>query len=124
MMDTSNKYVKMCEAATEIQNMWKEHHWGDFVSYDSDSMVHALISVKDTYNNRNDYVWLPRQDQLQIMIEGYWYDNLDTLVEYSNAPCHDDPPAESMEQIWLMFVMEKKYSKTWNGDEWKEEKLR
>ena len=72
-------------------------------------------------------IWLPRQDQLQEMIE--W------------KPIFDGPPIpmviahglynfaqirmrqyckqfSTMEQLWLAFVMQEKYQKVWSGEDW------
>ncbi len=91
--------------------------------------IHGNIREPEMYD-----VWLPRQDQLQGMIvntqiepskykntfwvlqqfykfvkdgEGYWH-------SFDNCPY----PHPSMEQLWLAFVMRKKFNKTWDGEKW------
>lgn len=81
-------------------------------------------------------IWLPYQSQLQAMMDieldnllrgfvnwvgscgdGFcWYiQEMYPYVEgrYSYTECF-----KTMEQLWLAFVMEKKFSKVWNGKEW------
>ncbi|MCD6295929.1 MAG: hypothetical protein J7M30_02120 [Deltaproteobacteria bacterium] len=134
-MDTSKEYIKMCEKAVEIRGLW-EQRIGDFffdaitgirVQWESGDMRFASIPTSESA------VWLPRQDQLQEMV---W----ENIVE--NDPLRgecvksqkpellsnnfnkyvmkdgDRPRLESMEQLWLAFVMKELYSKTWNGKEW------
>lgn len=97
-MDTSSEYVKMCEAAVEIQRQWKPR-MGDYVSdiinieevREIFTVIHAekeitpqnkalvlrshVDGICDLTNTmscfgfiREGMVWLPRQDQLQEMI--------------------------------------------------------
>jgi hypothetical protein len=65
-------------------------------------------------------VWLPRQDQLQEMVE---YPDLGSILRdvrefwMLNSSYH---PIDftSMEQLWLAFVMKEKFDKVWNGEGW------
>lgn len=129
-MDTSKKYIKMCERAVEIQDSWKartgDSHCtsqGSLILFDSD---HNINGWKDIGT-----VWLPRQDQLQEML----YSTIERGSEFvifmqpkfnrfsgykHTAQGSMDYPdmVASMEQLWLAFVMEEKYSKTWDGEDW------
>ena len=66
-------------------------------------------------------LWLPRQDQLQEMVE---YVSPLHLLEYLNNFVTTTEsglfPAgfNSMEQLWLAFVMKERWNKTWNGEAW------
>ena len=120
-MDTSNEYVKMCRAAEEIQA--KTAPDGSFLCPPI-SVGETAYIIRSIEAYQQSWTWLPRQDQLQDMFKGEWNNILDALIKYSDTPLHDNPPAESMEQLWLMFVMEKKYNKVWDRNEWKEEKVR
>ena len=129
-MDTSEEYIKMCDCE-EIQKLWKEHHWGDFVAYSDESCApHALTSVKNSYHFRDYYIWLPRQDQLQdIAINSARYRvNINPRwllhIDYENF-CYGKfsinksiDKFKSFEQLWLAFVMKEKYNKEWNGEKW------
>ena len=84
------------------------------------------------------YVWLPSQAQLQGMIvsqdlSSYEVINptspplIDNLlvafqVYYTHQPWWSkadvDYPRPTMEQLWLAFVMYRKWDKVWNGEDW------
>jgi len=134
-MDTSFKYIAMCLDSEKIVtgHIWEE---GDYYC----NLDNCEIGiVKDATKIRINHVWLPKQDQLQCLA---------TQQERSNEPksfcgfylycdfCkwllhHVDESNQnpfyfyseinhnSMEQIWLSYVMYKCYKKTWNGKEWK-----
>jgi len=116
-MDKTPKFIKMCDCP-EIQGQWKPK-WGDFVS--DDGLIFPLSTVRI---DKEDVIWLPRQDQLQDMV----FDNtigmqsrccaiyeFSISVEGANF-CLDDG---SMEQLWLVAIMDWKFNKRW--DEEKEE---
>lgn len=137
-MDTSELYIKMCGKATEIQDIKqdKKNRWAltDFIR-----KVHGM------------FTWLPRQDQLQEMLNGLdgiyvsitspqgntnykygfteillrrcllnkfhqWCNNNEYHVMFRFHTPFDS--FESMEQLWLAFVMGEKYNKTWDGKDW------
>lgn len=66
-----------------------------------------------------------RQDQLQEMVTDCAYDirfstamqsliyHLNKFMEYNSVP-----HCNSMEQLWLAFVMNEEYGKAWNGEDW------
>ena len=133
-MDTSEKYIKMCEKAEEIQKMrldkWEE---GDYVfdkGYDDVRLV--FQNAKWLMGYGIYMVWLPRQDQLQEMI---WLrvpsKKPRTLLIWllNSVVFPEDPPTnkniadnenkyweqfDSMEQLWLAFVMKEKFNKIWD----------
>ncbi|MCP3680290.1 MAG: hypothetical protein GY782_08595 [Gammaproteobacteria bacterium] len=108
-MDTSPEYIKMCEKAGEIQKDKLE-----------------IISMKDFYDIENKLVWLPRQDQLQDMIDHALEIFKSDLNQWSidNALAIDDDNYiwigyfDSLERALLAFIMHEKYNKKWNGEEW------
>lgn len=129
-MDTSKEYIGMCRAATGIQTNWSSED-GDFIyrppfSY-KQGLSHIVESEHVWISNMLDGatkerdVWLPRQDQLQDMMD--YVDCAAESIEsfyqwweiYSQ---HHYSTRESMEQLWLAFVMKEKYNKKWNGEEW------
>jgi len=79
-----------------------------------------LESFEDISNERwyriEDCIWLPRQDQLQEMVEGTIYEKLGKL--YREIVAMDFYPCDSAEQLWLAFVMREKYGKVWDGEKW------
>jgi hypothetical protein len=124
-MDCSDLYVKMSKNAEDIQRLWVPSEGDMFadelchVSMVSPSILdHLDRSLKE--GTRERYVWLPRQDQLQEMIlpvfKGNCYWMLEECYKFIHPPY--SAKLESMEQIWLAFVMQEKFGKTWNGENW------
>jgi len=72
-------------------------------------------------------IWLPRQDQLQKMLiekeidapqAQLWY-RFQKFVTHRIVNIEEDD-LPSWEQLWLTFMMENRYSKTWSGEDWVE----
>ena len=61
-MDTSEKNVKMCEYAKEIQRQWNSEN-GDYVLDPADE--EAIVWFWYPLKEYREYIWLPRQDQRQ-----------------------------------------------------------
>jgi len=113
-MDTLKEYTEMCKQAIEIQKDY-EFKIDDFVSLDDIT---------------NKLIWLPRQDQLQeILIPFELPENCESLgTDYHNLAYHFGQWVlnkwgvaicyKTMEQLWLGFVMWKKYKKVWNNGRW------
>ena len=145
-MDTSKQYIKMCKEAIEVQKRWAiSPYLGDETP---DGMICELLECYDddtwqVKTNRDycepytrDLVWMPRIDQLQAMVlkKGSpaisafscrfahlvdmrdWWDgiNPDIMAQYL-----------TVEQLWLAFVMHKKYKKQWDNtsNEWVKTRL-
>ncbi len=134
-MDISGKYVEMCEKAEEIQKLWRFEN-GDYLCLKVDKIpyVHTTCCEGCKWEIENEEnIWLPRQDQLQKMIsnkciikwepEKYPLHLSAILEEYIDERIDDwDAQSwqpDSMEKLWLLFVMEKEYNKVWNGTSWK-----
>lgn len=122
-MDTTEKYIKMCEGAEEIQ----ESH--DFLKADGIPGIH-INKEGDWYfgkaiaHNAMKNIWLPRQDQLQgMLLKDY---DIYALTEkfasyvYHRFVLYDELDFTSLEQWWLAFVMKERYGKVWNdrSEEW------
>ena len=145
-MDFSEKYIKMCEEAKEIQEGWKIKEgdtiarvWWNRVWY-REVIGFASLTFGDTWcrvvpstyefpvNNLQpaegykDFIWLPRQDQLQEMIfpgvPAFLIQN--TFTKWCQENYQYAQEFLTMEQLWLAFVMWKKYGKVWNEEkeEW------
>ena len=135
MRDTTETRIKMCEKAEEIL---KGHKWeiGDHYCYPEEGgAINIVLNLDMPTNLFSQAVWLPRQDQLQEMVRDIrekssgirlrlvtafysWLkeDEEGEGDELSFAPRQLD--YNSMEQLWLAFVMKEKYNKTWDGSEW------
>jgi hypothetical protein len=136
MMDTSTEYLKMCDCP-EIQDFRKEYgQWqdGDFAA---DKAAPRDISFHCSECDHEygaefqlDCIWLPRQDQLQEMVD--WKD-MRLIIEWRSVTHRfewwaDNPfsitaldyraKVESLEQAWLHLVMYRKYGKRWSGKGW------
>ena len=145
-MDISAEYIKMCGKAEEIQKLrhlvtdWRKGDWyrrpTNWIEVVADE-----ATIPNLPNPPHGTVWLPRQDQLQEMISyptlgsekfkemvRYYHEIVcigqDTKVnllravasfaaERSFVGCH-----QTMEQLWLAFVMCEKYNKIWDGEKW------
>jgi hypothetical protein len=92
------------------------------VNADGDERVFA--SEEDMAKAVN--VFLPRQDQLQEMVQkpeqatwlhvGSWFGHW--LHDQYKGEAH--PDGRSMEQLWLAYIMGEKHNKRWDGDSWVE----
>lgn len=141
-MDTSPEYIKMSGMAKKIQmvrpNPNDENSCdGEYTAFfylpkkgkieilkwDNDE-GHPIIG--DYGNEDEAAVWLPRQDELQGMINqpqdfiGNWPIILmEKVVKWSEICRYGIYTwGESFEQLWLAFVMKEKFNKTWNGEDW------
>jgi len=132
-MDTSKKYIKMCEKAEEIQGQrhiptdWQK---GDWFLRAGTSWI-EVVSHQINFSNLSiprGTVWLPRQDQLQEMMDKWYKNNPHVLVSDFYDSIYEEPMPSyyvpknftSMEQLWLAFVMREKYHKIWKEDTWKD----
>ena len=128
-MDVSERYIKMCDCP-EIQEKWNRK-LGDFYTIARDK-VYVYFGMDDT-----GMFWLPRQDQLQDMILGdpelrhdvivFLLDRFHTFLDPAwfagdKWMKHEKylKQFESMEQLWLAFVMHELYRKQWDDEnkEW------
>jgi len=140
-MDTSPKYIKMCKKAIEMQKQW-EPDVADFVmgEYESTITIWQTVqgishgSLKPLFTNagklawylKSEMIWLPRQDQLQEIVGGHPTSFLSKLGKFMYREHDASNPNNleiwnkfnSMEQLWLAFVMKKKYNKEWKGNDW------
>ena len=120
-MDFSQEYILMCGKTKEIQDMWGARS-GDFCfNIDKDIIDVCGVDEYDDLQIRGE-IWLPRQDQLQEMIntdDALWrtgrlarmfYEFIQNWGVITYIP--------SMEQSWLAFIMSEKYGKDWDGNDW------
>ena len=87
-----------------------------------------ITSIKEWIKEGRDYcsgypIWLPRQDQLQNMIDwtSYSYPISAMVFQLEEFYRTLKELPNSMEQLWLAFVMKEKHNKTWDGKEWVKE---
>jgi len=136
-MDFSEKYVKMCKEAKEIQEYKKKTKWqkGDLRYWNKmffSKVEKIYIITEFTYNEFEEgMIWLPRQDQLQEFLDKNdkyinMHDGLHImrfLEEFINFIDITMTKYESIEQFLLAFIMWRFYYKTWNKKKEKWEKI-
>jgi hypothetical protein len=59
-MDISEKYIKMCESAKDIQLQWN-FKCEDYIFDPADGKARVWFE----YPSKEEIIWLPKQDQLQ-----------------------------------------------------------
>jgi len=129
-MDTTPKYIKMCEMAWSIigkpDYIPTMGRYIDGEPYEVDEFGHAWYR-----SEFEDRVPLYNQGQSQAMIDwesrgenGVYY-QIDVLRGFvMEAAYKSDMPVNNRwptwEQLWLAFVMHEKYGKTWDNEkeEW------
>lgn len=132
-MDATKDNVEMCLKAHEIQDQWKFTIGDYFTTPDMTASNHNPCIVDDfwlndeltkrTLSNRmksRDWIWLPRQDQLQDMLEDVFSNReIVPLTSKLHDVCvhliqEHNFGGRTMEQLWLAFVMHEKYEKVWS----------
>ena len=128
-MDVSPEYIKQCEKATEIQGTKKMILRGDYwcwSSYPEKVYFRAEVAPLVKRNSKATRrptafkVWLPSQSQLQAMVDFHSF-IIVKKTPWRMVVHHTLIFGESMEQLWLAFVMKKLYNKVWANGDWKEE---
>lgn len=128
IMDTSERYIRMCEKSPKVQPHDLEFLNGDCIFYKGKWGMYFEEKFYDehVYNDGSliDYDLNPfrlhTQNQLQEIanqennLTALLQDFISWLSKECNLPMH----LTSMEQLWLAFVMKKKYSKVWIDEEW------
>ena len=140
-MEIPEEYILQCEKAVEIQDSWEPQNAdivkGDFVGYIQDwnttlaslERFSADIGIDGKYSwyKKEELIWLPTQVQLQEMyLNNRKYKiNCGQMSMFFEDWRHDelmrygkDLMNWSMGQLWLACVMQKKYNKVWNGEDW------
>ncbi len=120
-MDTSKEYIKMCDCP-EVQGKWRYKH---------DNVVSTADGIFSDLRNRSlkgKYTWLPRQDQIQEMVEPTlrraktferdWHVIASEMWEWRGQNGAYVANLLSMEQLWLVFYMQEKHGVEWDGKNW------
>lgn len=111
MMDTSEQYIKQCDRAEEIQENYRNRTTDG----------HDFIFTPPAPKLR---IWLPRQDQLQEIVypEEKSFAKLERIWNWW-IKTENLGYCQSLEQLWLAFVMKEKFGKRWDNQnkEWRKE---
>lgn len=120
-MDLTPIYFKMCETAEEVQAMWKPAV-SDHIAWRKNVSVIELCNAEEADNPswKENWIFLPKQDQLQDMMIA---DCAASLIEsfyqwWEKYSQHHYSTSKSMEQLWLIFVMERRFNKFFDGFRW------
>ncbi|MGB5987234.1 MAG: hypothetical protein WBG37_18160 [Desulfobacterales bacterium] len=141
-MDRSEAYIAMCRPAAELQDLWRCRH-GDYYAnpageiacwiadLDGDARVKEGVCIRSRGGviQLDRFTWLPRLDQLieLAQIPGVSYDTVTqyffnwTKRTYRMDQEQLSGPAElfhSLEQLWLGFLMARRFGRNWNQREW------
>lgn len=131
-MDTSPEYIKMCKEARGIQETWKITRGDSYYISHQDVVILFDDDIENICGWADDLLievtWLPRQDQLQNMVEWDWLyktpqNQINSIYNtFSSAFGTKKQWGQftSHEQLWLAFVMYTKFKKQWNGKTWRE----
>jgi len=137
-MITEN-YIKMCEQAEEIQKLcqYGQGDWFINVAHEFEVIPDwATEHMKEWYKYYY-HKWLPTQEQLQEMLTmdtnyakeynkktgaifcGFYIflDMMDWVRNWLEKPTKIN--CNSLNEMWLSYVMYKKYNKFWTGEKWK-----
>ena len=132
-MDKTKKWIRMCEKSEEIQIIGKTKATElDDWYFEKTTQYFSIGSFTNEYD-----IWLPRQDQLQDMLKTTHLTNPYNLISFlwnilnEDETCPDEilcdecikeamywRSFESLEQLWLAFIMNEKHSKVWNKNDW------
>lgn len=140
-MDKSRQYIQMCKTSKEIQSKWLQTPGDLFVNINNKisfwtTQSSNSFTIKNGFKigKENELItiekffWLPSLDQLletaQIKGKSYRDTTFDffewTKQKYSQDSKSADSIFGSLEQLWLGYVMEKKFSKKWVNDIWRD----
>ena len=115
-------YLKMCEKAEELQELFVE----DSLLGEGKHLFVACKKCKKILTEDNGYYYdncgdkdfvVFRQDQLQeiLNIDSWeWFE-----LCYNMAMLQTETKPVLAEIIAIQVVMEQKFNKTWNGEDWK-----
>ena len=134
----------MCEKAEEIQKGWEPENYDMCINKEKQKIYgsegYAVLyffndgmdSTNYNPNKKDEYFWLPTQEQLQEMILNDVKKLLKSYDDLTEGENHLDlvtlfgnwfmvargRGTKSINELWLEIVMEKKYNKIWNGKDW------
>jgi hypothetical protein len=144
-MDQSEEYIRMCEAADEIQDFSgdSDNRLGNPVYFyrnpGKDTITHrwevyeriGLTYDEDHPSENTKTVWLPSQDQLQDCCPGSsifevvdeFHEFVFTMRRFSEEDkivMKKQYPSQfvTAEQLWLAYLMYSTLQKRWDGSKW------
>lgn len=145
MFNIPEQYIKMCRQSKELQELWMPQDYDYIQFYDNNEFepryIVDLITPKERADSGaygpyidekskhlkkiedemywNQLIWLPRQDQLQKLLEeDAWEWSYFNYYITENYRIPGELFPYSTEEIGLMRFMLEKYNKDWINNEW------
>ncbi len=118
-MDKTPSYVRMCEAAEEVQAMELPDSSFIVTKTDVETRVHMLRGGRCPL--ASNWTWLPTQRQLQDMVyhkHPRWIGLLLFFGDWLADETSSEDETSTPEQLWLRYTMSALYNKFWNGFKW------
>lgn len=139
-MDHSSQFITLCTWANDLQKMWNCQH-GDFYT-SSEGSIESIIEgcfhpteIKQGYVFKHEKsnlikvskcIWLPRLDQLMELAQskGQRFEKTTQSFfdwnkeQYGFEGTLPKDLYNTLEQLWLGYVMLKKFNKIWAGQQW------
>lgn len=127
-MDLSEKYIKMCWKAKELQKRWTpqvgDYYWlgPKHICHPEACRLLVTDPLRFRYFEMGERIWLPRQDQIQEFFDPKIKSSVDvgayclTLFNFLKK-FKDVFWAESAEQAWLALWMWDEHNKIWHDKE-------
>ena len=129
----------MCKTSKEIQTQWIQTPGDFYVGFCGNVLCWTFNNTKSTKIKHGFKVennvplvrieklfWLPRLNQLVEIAQSknnafsnISYDFLEWIKEpYNNENISSEMVFNSLEQMWLAYIMKKKFSKKWENEAW------
>ena len=118
-MDTSPKYIRMCDCP-EVQELKYGHPFfgssGNWYSWKV--TIPGNITIDSYPGGKDSSVWLPRQDQIQDLARFKGENDAHILIHFYFMVDRDDTfvaKEYTFEKLWLIYYMEVKHHKVWDN---------
>lgn len=131
-MDVTEKYILLCKEATEIQKLLSQAVRLYGTPFWHENVVIRIFAGEAFYfagfnEAKKETIWLPTQNQLQRMLKSskpeYFIGDFFYFVYDEKEKKNKEivSKMETMEQLWLAYIMYTKYQKRWNDErkEWR-----
>ena len=122
-----DKYIAMCDCE-EIQEQWKPNSGSRYIIRGNDRVA---FGIPGYFEYRNNYIWLPRQENIQEMWKKDHPDHedgipdnwttvfIDEFHEWAMAGDFDKSLLFApMDSLQIAFYMYEIYKKTWTEKGW------
>lgn len=125
-MDKTEQFIKMadCPEVQKYRKGQKDFQIGDLIAnyllgkYSKANFQGIVIFEQhDEIRDRQLAVWLPRQDQIQAMINYCSTNFICGLYDWFVEPGGREDEFDSYEKLWLAFYMWEYHKKIWSSKE-------